>query len=662
MQKKILNIIIIIICLSGVLKAQELKDYNLYNQNPLLYNPSMSVGKDYLMAYINSHLQWVDFNGTPKNNELGAVISFLPNMGAGFSVSNFRSGLLTYTKANLKYAYKIDFDETHYLKMGLSFGLSFDRIMSENAVNVDFTDIKLSEDYYNKTAFVSGLGLMYNYRNFDAQFIMPQLFEYKSANIYSIAIFGYNYQINDVWSIKPSVLLRGAKAAPFQFDGNLSASWNNTFWGQMAFRSSKSFIFSLGYNYKNYSIGYAYQAETRPISTTNNGSHEIQVLYRFNKNEKIPLKVNIFGNVYDSKDKTPLNAKIIVFEQDTKIAEFSSTKENGFYQIEVYPEKTYSFEVSCNEYYPAKDFVNVDITQTEIQKDFFLKPQKTYIFGNVTNLYTKEPISSEIVIMENNKIIDTINSNTLGNYSTTLNQQRDYNFKISSKNYESQTYPVKILDEEQKNINFELKPLLILTGTVTDIKTKKPIGVNLELYDIANNKSIGNFKSDSVSGKYEIQIKDVDTLTITATSPEYMFYTEIINIDKSVLITQKDIALQPIELGATVILKNVNFDFNKSDLRDESLPEINRLISIMKQYPKIKVEISGHTDNIGVSQYNKKLSQARAQSVVNYMVQNGISKDRLIAVGYGDEKPIATNYTEEGRQENRRVEAKIIAQ
>jgi len=76
--------------------------------------------------------------------------------------------------------------------------------------------------------------------------------------------------------------------------------------------------------------------------------------------------------------------------------------------------------------------------------------------------------------------------------------------------------------------------------------------------------------------------------------------------------------------------------------------------------PNIYVEISGHTDNVGSAAVNNKLSLERAKSVVDYLIQKGIAKERLTSVGYGFDKPIAPNTTEEGRQKNRRTEFKII--
>ena len=105
---------------------------------------------------------------------------------------------------------------------------------------------------------------------------------------------------------------------------------------------------------------------------------------------------------------------------------------------------------------------------------------------------------------------------------------------------------------------------------------------------------------------------------------------------------------------------NVDFDFDKSIIKKGYYQDIDNLAGVMKQYPDLNVVIEGHTDSVGTAEYNKKLSQERADAVKKYMVEKGgIDANRLKAQGFGEEKPIASNKTKEGRQQNRRVEAAV---
>ncbi|HLU87509.1 MAG TPA: OmpA family protein, partial [Taishania sp.] len=119
------------------------------------------------------------------------------------------------------------------------------------------------------------------------------------------------------------------------------------------------------------------------------------------------------------------------------------------------------------------------------------------------------------------------------------------------------------------------------------------------------------------------------------------------------------IELKNVKVGSKIALRNIFFETASSTLKSESNSELDRLVKLMKDVPKLKVEISGHTDNTGSAALNDELSQARAQAVVNYLVSKGIDKSRLIAKGYGSNSPVATNNSAEGRQQNRRVEFEI---
>jgi len=118
--------------------------------------------------------------------------------------------------------------------------------------------------------------------------------------------------------------------------------------------------------------------------------------------------------------------------------------------------------------------------------------------------------------------------------------------------------------------------------------------------------------------------------------------------------------LKKIDVGKSIVLNNIFFDFDKATLRHESKPELGKIISLLNENPSMRIEISGHTDNKGTYQYNKNLSQQRAKSVVDYLSDNGVNAPRLEYAGYAFDYPIAANDTEEGRQKNRRTEFKVL--
>ncbi len=204
--------------------------------------------------------------------------------------------------------------------------------------------------------------------------------------------------------------------------------------------------------------------------------------------------------------------------------------------------------------------------------------------------------------------------------------------------------------------------LTLLKGIVSDAKMGTLLGARIELIDNDKNEVIANFTSNSSTGKYLISLPSGKDYGITVRANGYLFQSENINLPDSAAYQEviKNIALKKIEIGSKIVLNNIFFDYNKATIKITSIAELKRLASLLLDNKTLKIEISGHTDNIGSSSYNQKLSTARAKAVVDYLVHLGINAKRLLFKGYGFEQPIASNDTEEGRAKNRRTEFKII--
>jgi outer membrane protein OmpA-like peptidoglycan-associated protein len=115
------------------------------------------------------------------------------------------------------------------------------------------------------------------------------------------------------------------------------------------------------------------------------------------------------------------------------------------------------------------------------------------------------------------------------------------------------------------------------------------------------------------------------------------------------------------KVAATIVLK-LNFDTNKSIIKDKDVPQLKKAIEFIKSHPGSKIRVAGHTDNVASAAYNQGLSERRAKAVVEYFIKNGaVKKSDISSIGYGLNKPIASNATEEGRAENRRVEVQILS-
>jgi outer membrane protein OmpA-like peptidoglycan-associated protein len=204
----------------------------------------------------------------------------------------------------------------------------------------------------------------------------------------------------------------------------------------------------------------------------------------------------------------------------------------------------------------------------------------------------------------------------------------------------------------------------VVKGVVRDRQTKQPVKARIELVDLKKNELQSWVYSDSLTGAYLIVLNQGSDYALFSNASEYLFNSVNFNYESAwqtepVLL---DIYLDRIGKGKSVVLQNIFFDFNSYELAEKSKSELEKMRAFLQQNPAVRVEIGGHTDNIGTESYNQTLSKNRALSVANFLIQAGIDKTRVIPKGYGSQKPLKSNDTEENRQQNRRIEFQIVQQ
>ena len=192
---------------------------------------------------------------------------------------------------------------------------------------------------------------------------------------------------------------------------------------------------------------------------------------------------------------------------------------------------------------------------------------------------------------------------------------------------------------------------------LTDFQNKVLIGETIIFVNQQNKKK--QFVITNEQGKAEITLDKGFTYDIKfkGLNGDEFDYTplEIPNRE-----TLKGFSLElQYEPGKSFTLRNVLFDFAKASLKPSSFAALNDLVELLNRKKNISIEIGGHTDNIGKAEDNLRLSEARAKSVMDYLIKKGIAPNRLTFKGYGDTQPVKSNNTEAGRQENRRTEVRI---
>lgn len=200
-------------------------------------------------------------------------------------------------------------------------------------------------------------------------------------------------------------------------------------------------------------------------------------------------------------------------------------------------------------------------------------------------------------------------------------------------------------------------------GRVFDSESGDPLEASVDVLDEAG-KKIRQIAT-SPDGYYSLVLNEKKNRNLTFVVHPSGFVKKSLKVSVKPAYeeteTVQDLALSKYVVGKKYILRNIYFEFNQATITSESEPELQQLFAMLEKSPNVKIEIGGHTDYVGTAEYNRQLSQKRAQAVVDYLIGKGISPDRLRAVGYGKQHPLASNDDEaEGRELNRRTEFKIL--
>lgn len=216
----------------------------------------------------------------------------------------------------------------------------------------------------------------------------------------------------------------------------------------------------------------------------------------------------------------------------------------------------------------------------------------------------------------------------------------------------------------EKTVELKTIRLTVVKGVITDAISGNPVEAEIEVVDNEKDELIFSNISNSKTGKFLVSLPSGKNYGLAVKAEGYLFHSENFNIPGATAYQEieKEIKLNNIKKDVTIVLRNVFFETGKAILRVESYPELNRLANVLKEVPTLRIEVSGHTDNTGSAATNNRLSKERAKAVVDYLLAQEIAAERLTYEGFGFSQPIADNATADGRQQNRRVEFKVISE
>lgn len=345
--------------------------------------------------------------------------------------------------------------------------------------------------------------------------------------------------------------------------------------------------------------------------------------------------------------------------------------ENGETIANVPAGKAYQITVTSSKYLPYTEVIDLPYDagsqvvqrKVELSRDF-----QATVKGKLIDASTNIPLAGEVEFLElgSLEVVKLSVTDKKGEYDITLPPGRNYQVRVKSVGYTMKMDTVSIGAEmkgQELLRNYSLKKLdrnlmSVLKGKIFNAETGDTVSAQISIVEYGGvpvlvYKKPGSYDCVVFNGAiYNITVNAEGFLTHTAqiTVPEGVDKNEIIH----------DVALIRAEKGAKIVLNNIFFDFNKSTLRPNSYKSLNTLLSTMKRYPMMAIEISGHTDNVGSMSFNQRLSDARANVVRDFLIRNGIDPKRVGAFGRSYRQPIASNDNPQGRQLNRRTEIKIL--
>ena len=393
------------------------------------------------------------------------------------------------------------------------------------------------------------------------------------------------------------------------------------------------------------------------LSPEESGQPDWNVIMGFSVGSMLrPTSGVLFGKVTDAETGEPVSAAITF--PGTMIQQVSTDQISGSFDVDL-PPGEYTVLVSNPDYYSQTKKTVIIKAGKRTLLDFNLeaRPKVGKITGKIVNKRTNAPISATLSFPEVS--VESVTSNpATGMYEVTL-PVGTVVVRVESEEYLTLSEPVVIKRDETEVKNFSLEPLVVpmgkVTGQVTDMATDSVLAASVTFLDT----EIPPVKTDQ-EGIYSVEVSP-GTYRVEATVEGYVkkMVPAVVEDGKTTL---QNFALRRIpKKGEVIRLRGITFEFNKSTIRPDSFPILDDAAQTMIEIPELKVQIEGHTDSVGSDEYNQKLSEARANSVRTYLTtRHQINPDRIIAVGFGERRPVADNDTEEGRQLNRRIDFVIL--
>lgn len=373
------------------------------------------------------------------------------------------------------------------------------------------------------------------------------------------------------------------------------------------------------------------------------------------------------GNIVTLETHKPVQANVTVYNPTTlkTIGSYESDQWTGEYFLTNPGNAEYIIDVR-NPGYSFASYL-VDYRKSGMQQ----LPSTIELFDTIrlaVDVYDSEifrPLDSKVIavrtsdksIFRSTKVFD-------GRYQFSLPLGSDYNIIATTTNFVENKFLFKLEGDiifSYFNRELPLDPLKRdIKIRIVDSETKEPINADVVFDNQSREELLTVSQSSMTAGTYNIKLRSSDLYDMTVSGAQgYAFHNSMVDMSK----LERDILeIELVELRKNVAiqLNNINFATASAEIMVESYPELDRVVKLLLENPQLKIELAAHTDNVGNARYNLLLSDRRAQSVVDYLIENGVPMSSLVPKGYGLTKPLVPNTSEANRAKNRRVEFVIL--
>lgn len=369
-----------------------------------------------------------------------------------------------------------------------------------------------------------------------------------------------------------------------------------------------------------------------------------------------PESMTFLSGYVKNEEGEPIEADIQVIDPyTTKIFQQVRSDESGYYQLYIPYFKQFSVLAFKQNFSTQSKLIQSD--DEELSLDFELFSSVDISF-NVFDQDFYFPINSSVQLLDKDFNLIKEIPGTAGE-KTAVPLGKELNVVLVAENYFPDTVNLPFDKEvifDFFDFDIELKRKLKDVSLSFTDEEGNNLGLEITVYNVTRNEKTKRVVKD---GKISLQLRDGEIYEISTSAEGYSYYNKELNLTEDEAPAELEVSLNSIE-NISLVLNNITFDNNSYELNAGSYNELENLITYLNENAQYKVEISAHTDNSGGDAYNLKLSNLRANSVLQYLQDNSINKDRLIAIGYGESQPLVPNNSEENMAKNRRVEFKIL--